>query len=314
MLTHLIPIGIWYYRWSRNSCPHFTDETVETQATLHCSSRSQSHMMAKWEGMLKNAEGSEGQLIKQVLWLSGQGQFLEILVPTHMQFTREQLAYSISFWRVISFLDHFHHLLSCSKHASFCSTCSITSTCRVRTWRPFAYSHLATPGAGATSQSRAYAGACRPPWVFSGSDWKAAGPKTACLTGVAPSNGTSYPWPSQVCRSVWTSVVMYLCACMPSCFSHVWYSLWPYELWPSRLLSPWDSPDKNTGVGCHVFLQGIFPVQRSNLCLLHCRVLLPRSHQGSPHMYSCAPHHMPWEILKMYVVTGHIQLMSRQEK
>ena len=28
---------------------------------------------------------------------------------------------------------------------------------------------------------------------------------------------------------------------------------------PGRLLCPWDSPDKNTGVGCHAFLQGIFP-------------------------------------------------------
>ena len=27
---------------------------------------------------------------------------------------------------------------------------------------------------------------------------------------------------------------------------------------PPRLLCPWDSPGKNTGVGCHVLLQGIF--------------------------------------------------------
>ena len=27
----------------------------------------------------------------------------------------------------------------------------------------------------------------------------------------------------------------------------------------TRLLCPWDSPDKNTGVGCHFLLQGIFP-------------------------------------------------------
>ena len=26
-----------------------------------------------------------------------------------------------------------------------------------------------------------------------------------------------------------------------------------------RLLYPWDSPGKNTGVGCHSLLQGIFP-------------------------------------------------------
>ena len=32
-----------------------------------------------------------------------------------------------------------------------------------------------------------------------------------------------------------------------------------------------DSPGKNTGVGCHALLQGIFPLQRSDSGLLHCR-------------------------------------------
>ena len=32
-----------------------------------------------------------------------------------------------------------------------------------------------------------------------------------------------------------------------------------------------DSPGKNAGVGCHVLLQGIFPIQGSNPGLLHCR-------------------------------------------
>ena len=50
----------------------------------------------------------------------------------------------------------------------------------------------------------------------------------------------------------------------------------------SRLLCPWNSPDKNTGVGCHALFQGIFPTQGSNLGLLHCRQILYRlSHQGS---------------------------------
>ena len=40
---------------------------------------------------------------------------------------------------------------------------------------------------------------------------------------------------------------------------------------PSRLLCPWNSPGKNTGVGSHSLLQGIFPTQGSNLGLLHCR-------------------------------------------
>ena len=39
-------------------------------------------------------------------------------------------------------------------------------------------------------------------------------------------------------------------------------------------LCPWDSPGKNTGVGCHLLLEGIFPTQGSNPCLLHCRRIL----------------------------------------
>ena len=36
----------------------------------------------------------------------------------------------------------------------------------------------------------------------------------------------------------------------------------------SHILCPWDSPGKNTGVGCHALLQGIFPSQGWNLHLL----------------------------------------------
>ena len=32
-------------------------------------------------------------------------------------------------------------------------------------------------------------------------------------------------------------------------------SLWPHGLQSARLLCPWDSPGKNTAVGCHFFLQ-----------------------------------------------------------
>ena len=34
--------------------------------------------------------------------------------------------------------------------------------------------------------------------------------------------------------------------------------LQPHGLYPARLLCLWDSPGKNTGVGCHFLLQGIF--------------------------------------------------------
>ena len=38
--------------------------------------------------------------------------------------------------------------------------------------------------------------------------------------------------------------------------------------------SLWDSPAKNTGVGCHALLQGIFPAQGLNPGLLHCGWIL----------------------------------------
>ena len=36
---------------------------------------------------------------------------------------------------------------------------------------------------------------------------------------------------------------------------------------PARLLCPQDFPGKNTGLGCHFLLQGIFPTQELNLGL-----------------------------------------------
>ena len=57
------------------------------------------------------------------------------------------------------------------------------------------------------------------------------------------------------------------------------------ESWqqPTRLLHSWDSPGKNTGVGCHFLLQGIFSIQGSNPGLLHCGwILYCLSRQGSP--------------------------------
>ena len=47
-------------------------------------------------------------------------------------------------------------------------------------------------------------------------------------------------------------------------------SLQLHGLLPTRLLCPWNSPDKNTGVGCHALLQGIFPTQELNPGLPHC--------------------------------------------
>ena len=51
----------------------------------------------------------------------------------------------------------------------------------------------------------------------------------------------------------------------------------------------WDPPGKNTGVGCHSLLQGIFPTQASNLDLLHHRQIL--YHRATKE--ALLPHCMP---------------------
>ena len=54
----------------------------------------------------------------------------------------------------------------------------------------------------------------------------------------------------------------------------------------AALLCPWDSPGKNTGVGCHALLQGIFPTQGLEphlFSLLHWQVgSLPLAPPGKP--------------------------------
>ena len=58
---------------------------------------------------------------------------------------------------------------------------------------------------------------------------------------------------------------MYLCVCVCvcSCFSPVPLFATPQTV-AHQSPHPWDFPGKNTGVGCHALLQGIFPVQGAN--------------------------------------------------
>ena len=63
---------------------------------------------------------------------------------------------------------------------------------------------------------------------------------------------------------------------------HVKSLQWCLAVCDPRLLCPWDSLGKNTGVGCHFLLQGIFPIQGSNPGLPHCRrIFYQLSHKGS---------------------------------
>ena len=79
-----------------------------------------------------------------------------------------------------------------------------------------------------------------------------------------------FDWCVCVCVCVCVSACVCVCVCVcvharTLCMRSVTQSC--PTLWP-RLLCPWDFPGKNTGVGCHFLLQGIFPTQRWNLTLL----------------------------------------------
>ena len=95
-----------------------------------------------------------------------------------------------------------------------------------------------------------------------------------------------FPW--KIINRVWSSenLVMY-------------NSLQPYGPSSVRLLCLRDSPDRNTGVGCH-FLQGIFLTQGLNLGLLHCRqILYHMSHLGKPALLDIVSQILPWHFLDM---------------
>ena len=55
--------------------------------------------------------------------------------------------------------------------------------------------------------------------------------------------------------------------------SSVWLFAAPWTV-PARLFCPWNSPGKNSGVGCHPLLQGTFPTQGLKPGLLNCRQIL----------------------------------------
>ena len=113
--------------------------------------------------------------------------------------------------------------------------------------------------------------------------------------------------------SIFWQFLLCVCVCV-HLIAVVSDSLLPHGLQPARLLCPWDSPDRYSGVGCHALLQGnlpdpgieprspslqadsllsgppgkpentgvgslsllqgIFPTQESSWGLLHCRQIL----------------------------------------
>ena len=98
------------------------------------------------------------------------------------------------------------------------------------------------------------------------------------------------PFQEQLCHTYNTCCV---CAFVLSS-SVLSDSLRPRGLQPARLLCLWDYPGKSTGVGSHALLQGAFPTQETNPCLLHLlrcrRILYPLSRLGSlTHVAVCQP-------------------------
>ena len=64
---------------------------------------------------------------------------------------------------------------------------------------------------------------------------------------------------------------------------------------PMDCTAPRNSPGQNTGVGSLSLLQGIFPTQRSNPGLPHCRwILYQLNHKGSPLSYKRSNHIWLW--------------------
>ena len=95
-------------------------------------------------------------------------------------------------------------------------------------------------------------------------------------------------WKKPVKKRTYLRCCIYeIYVCMHAQFCYVMFnSLHLQGLQPARPLCPWDSADKNSGMGGHALLQGLFPTQGSNLhllCLLHWQDdSLPLSHPEAP--------------------------------
>ena len=81
---------------------------------------------------------------------------------------------------------------------------------------------------------------------------------------------------------------MCVCVCVCVCVCNGWFS---HSVMSAKDLCPWDFPDKNTRVGCHSLLQGIFLTQVIKPMSPALQVdFLPLSHQGNPYIYIIYTH------------------------
>ena len=66
-------------------------------------------------------------------------------------------------------------------------------------------------------------------------------------------------------------------------FVRMHLTLQPHGPQPSGLHCTWNFPGKNTRVGCHFLLQGIFQIQVLNPCLLQWQFLYHRATWEAPY-------------------------------
>ena len=86
-----------------------------------------------------------------------------------------------------------------------------------------------------------------------------------------------------VCNILYVSCVRHYVSTSVLPYSSESLSVVSDSLRPQGLHSPWNSPGRNTGVGCLSHLQGIFPNQGSNPGPLPLQAdFYQLSHQGSP--------------------------------
>ena len=72
--------------------------------------------------------------------------------------------------------------------------------------------------------------------------------------------------------------------------------MWLHGLQPARLPCPWGSPGKNTGVGCHFFLQGIFPTKNQTHVSCTVRQILYYWYTREAQVYTGNDKFVKWSI------------------
>ena len=114
-------------------------------------------------------------------------------------------------------------------------------------------------------------------------------PHTCSFILAAPLWGGSHHYPHCPVGETKTQrkeVRVCVCARVVSCAN----SLPSHRLWPTRLLCPWDFPGRNTGVGCHALLQGIFLTQGSQSGLHRRQILYQKgNHTAKRRRLNVAP-------------------------